>query len=337
MIGMKLYETISKIDGIIGRINTHTEYSQCLARDEYHALRSEAEKHSLEMELQFEEIPMSKAGDIIQARDKHRAKATRRLNEAEEYLLKNGVNLTTLYVLGYKIAPINNKHEGFRNEFVKFGPFYGEEPEKITYRMKSLVDFLESSSIHPVLRASNAHLETVLIHPYMDGNGRAGRLLQNHLLFERNYPPAIIKSDEKKEYFSKIGRAMKDRLNFKSNFHNMSEGEEKLHDFIASGVLESARKVEETLKSKRMYDVHLRNVGDVGAVRVVANVLRAYGRIGNGRGIVVSIDKGNGVKKGENLRVTGNIGGEELKNKLTEFAQKYGFRFSVEPNPKGYC
>lgn len=334
---MEIYKTISQIDSIISRINTHTEYSQCLARDEYGALRSEAEKHSLEMELQFEDIPMSRAGDVIQARDKHRTKATKRLNEAEEYLLKNGINLPTLYVLGYKIAPINNKREGFRNEIVSFGPFYGEEPEKIVYRMKSLVDFLESFSVHPVLRASNAHLETVLIHPYMDGNGRAGRLLQNYLLFERNYPPAIIKSDEKKKYLEMIGRALKDRINGKSGFHKMSDGEEEFHSFVASGVLESAKKVEETLKSKRMYDVHLRNVGDAGAVRVVANVLRAYGRIGNEGGIVVSIDKGNGVKKGENLRVTGNISTEELKNKLTEFAQKYGFRFSVEPNPKGYC
>ncbi len=332
---MALYEKISKVDEIMGRINTHPEYQQCLLRDEYHALRNEAEKHSLDMELQGEE-PVSKAGDLIHIRDKHRAKAAMRLSETQEYLAKEGINLATLSTLGYKIAPINNKHEGFRRELVSFGPFYGEESENIIYKVNDVLSFLQNSSVHPVLRASNAHLETVLIHPYMDGNGRAARLLQNQLLLERGYPPAIISLEEKREYFKIIGGAIKDRINHKSNFYKKSESENIFHDFVASRVLDSAKSVEDSLKSRRMYDVKLTKVSNFGIVRVLANALRSSGRMSENKGVSVSIDKKNCGRKENLLRITGNISQDELRTTLERFSDKYGFSFNAD-NFKRLC
>ena len=81
--------------------------------------------------------------------------------------------------------------------------------------MNDLIDFLDSSSFHPfhpVLKASNAHLTMVQIHPFKDGNGRIARLLQNQVLMGRGYPPAIINADEKKQYISMIERAIEDRV-----------------------------------------------------------------------------------------------------------------------------
>ena len=46
-----LNTTLSELDKIISRVNTHPEYSGCIAREKYHTLREEAEKHSLEIEL----------------------------------------------------------------------------------------------------------------------------------------------------------------------------------------------------------------------------------------------------------------------------------------------
>ena len=42
---------IRNVDEVVSRINTHPEYSACVNREEHHALREEAEKHSLDIEL----------------------------------------------------------------------------------------------------------------------------------------------------------------------------------------------------------------------------------------------------------------------------------------------
>jgi len=334
----KLYENLAKIDGIMARINTHPEYSACLTRDEYHALRIEAEKHSLEMELQGDfDFPVSRAGDIIHERDKHKAKAVKRLSGAMDYLGKNGINLSTISALGFMIAPKSNRNSGFRNELVAYGSFYGEEPGKIIYKVKNLVDSLQDQSSHPVVRASNAHLTLIQIHPYMDGNGRTARLVQNQLLLERGYPPAIIHSDNKPEYLKIIGEAIKDRIGGNSDAHNQSGNEKLFHDFIAEKVLYSAESVENLLKSRKMYDVVLAGVSNFGAVRTLAEALRSEGRFEDDKGVSVSVDRKNGGKKQSMLKITGNLNREKLKNVLDRFSKKCGFRYSIEVNPKRAC
>ncbi|MEO5991399.1 MAG: Fic family protein [Ferruginibacter sp.] len=55
--------------------------------------------------------------------------------------------------------------------------------------------------LHPLIIASDFHLEYITIHPFYDGNGRTARILMNLILISCNYPPIIIKEIDKNIYY----------------------------------------------------------------------------------------------------------------------------------------
>ena len=61
--------------------------------------------------------------------------------------------------------------------------------------------------LHPILISAIAQYNFVRIHPFDDGNGRGSRMLGNMILHECGYPFAIIKIDQKWEYFAALESA----------------------------------------------------------------------------------------------------------------------------------
>jgi hypothetical protein len=54
---------------------------------------------------------------------------------------------------------------------------------------------------------SRLHVRFEQVHPFLDGNGRTGRLLLNLLLVRLGYPPAIIYKGNRSRYLSALRRA----------------------------------------------------------------------------------------------------------------------------------
>ncbi len=58
-------------------------------------------------------------------------------------------------------------------------------------------------------RLAKVHNDFEQIHPYLDGNGRAGRLLLNLVLVRLGYPPAIVFKNERTKYLDAMRKADK--------------------------------------------------------------------------------------------------------------------------------
>ncbi|MGY3750733.1 Fic family protein [Vagococcus acidifermentans] len=70
-------------------------------------------------------------------------------------------------------------------------------PQQIPYEMAKLIKWSqkEKEILHPVEYAAALHEKFAAIHPFIDGNGRTGRLLLNFALTEAGYPSVIVKAD----------------------------------------------------------------------------------------------------------------------------------------------
>lgn len=62
----------------------------------------------------------------------------------------------------------------------------------------------EARALPPVSYASEAHFRFVSIHPFRDGNGRAGRLLMNLCLLRAGYPITVITNARRAPYIEAL-------------------------------------------------------------------------------------------------------------------------------------
>jgi Fic family protein len=55
--------------------------------------------------------------------------------------------------------------------------------------------------MHPIERVTLFHLRFEGVHPFIDGNGRTGRLLLNHELVKDGYPAINVKFADRRRYY----------------------------------------------------------------------------------------------------------------------------------------
>jgi Fic family protein len=73
--------------------------------------------------------------------------------------------------------------------------------------MNLLLAWYKKQQLHPLVLAVLFHHKFEKIHPFMDGNGRVGRMLMNHILMRNGYPPAIIQRKFRADYLDALHEA----------------------------------------------------------------------------------------------------------------------------------
>lgn len=116
-------------------------------------------------------------------------------------------NIKTLHRLFY--YRIDKKQAGkYRKHkvIITGTDFIPPAPERIPDLMKAFTNSIPDyrKKLHPIKFAAIIHKELVMIHPFIDGNGRAARLLMNLALLQAGYPIAIIPPVLRREYLNSL-------------------------------------------------------------------------------------------------------------------------------------
>jgi Fic family protein len=87
-------------------------------------------------------------------------------------------------------------------EHVRVGSHIAPPPEAVLERLeRMMVEYRASQHEHIIKRIARFHLTFEYTHPFVDGNGRIGRVLNNYVLIREGFVPINIKFIDRRRYY----------------------------------------------------------------------------------------------------------------------------------------
>jgi Fic family protein len=82
-------------------------------------------------------------------------------------------------------------------------------PDQVPKDMQTLLSWYtrNKNKLHPIVQTTYFHVGFELIHPFVDGNGRVGRLLLNFILHKNGYPMVNIPNIQRNRYYAVLNEA----------------------------------------------------------------------------------------------------------------------------------
>lgn len=130
--------------------------------------------------------------------------------EAFDFMLKHKKDISREFILNLHKLVIKNtlrpeleaqtgKYRTLR-VYIRGARWIPPKPEEVPREMASLLSWYAKNKkkAHPLVLSAYFHSAFEIIHPFVDGNGRVGRLLMNFILHKNNYP--MINIPNKKRY-----------------------------------------------------------------------------------------------------------------------------------------
>ena len=192
--------------------------------------------------IEGSKIPPESVREIIDKgntyyKDKNEVREVENSLHAFEYLQTgfkfNIASIKRLYHILTKNLTMENNvpyPKGFKKVHNIVGNTLTTPPEKVEKDLQALLQWLKEykNRTHPLLFAFEFHARYEQIHPFLDGNGRTGRLLMNKIIMSNGYFPIIIYKSNKKGYFNALAK-----IENKNKYYQfMLTQTEKTYDYI---------------------------------------------------------------------------------------------------------
>jgi len=152
-----------------------------------------------------------------------KSKSLREINEvinhkkALDYMLAYKGDINKEFILKlHELVVINTLREDLVSQIGKFrrvqvfiGRSIPPKAQEVPIQIASLLRWYSNNKnkLHPLILASYFHTEFERIHPFVDGNGRVGRLLMNFILHKNNFPMINIPKAKKFRYYEVLQEA----------------------------------------------------------------------------------------------------------------------------------
>jgi Fic family protein len=220
-ISTKAIDLVALIAEKLGEIRGSGEYNRNLRLRKINRLRSIQSSLAIENNT----LSLGQVTDIIEGKRvlglPHEIQEVKNAYQAYEHLLEYDP---------YKVKDFLKAHQFMTTDLVKdaghfrsqgVGVFSGKQlihaganyqfvPQLIT----DLFAWAKKTDIHPLIKSSIAHFEIELIHPFMDGNGRIGRLWQTLILSKWNelfawLPVETVVYENQQGYYDALAKSEK--------------------------------------------------------------------------------------------------------------------------------
>ncbi|HNQ66736.1 MAG TPA: Fic family protein [Bacteroidales bacterium] len=220
-ISIKTIDLVSRIAEKLGEIRGADEYSRNLRLRKINRLRSIQSSLAIENNT----LTLGQVTDIIEGKRvlglPHEIQEVKNAYQAYEHLLEYDP---------YKVKDFLKAHQYMTVQLVKDAGHFrsqgvgvyegtklvhaGANYQFVPQLVKDLFLWAKKTDVHPLIKSSIVHFEIEYIHPFIDGNGRIGRLWQTLILSKWNelfawLPDETVVYENQQSYYDALAISQK--------------------------------------------------------------------------------------------------------------------------------